>query len=172
MLNVLQIAYYRNFEKIMIILNITFWYTCKKLLILNKCLWARKNWINKPLRSTIDLAENGILNIRYLCGRGVIIYLYTETNDDDEKSRNRAKKDESSALARACPQSLLNHGIVGRAESSESNSRGARTAENLQPRSIVESDAKERERIFPSHRAASWISFVRFPGAVECGEYY
>lgn len=95
------------------------------------------------------LAENGILlNIRYLYRRGAL--LYTETNDDNEKSRNRARKDESSA--QACPQSLLNHGIVGRAESSESNSRGARTAENLQLRSIVESDAKERERIFPSHR--------------------
>lgn len=90
-----------------------------------------------------------------------------ETNDDDEKSRNRVKKDESSA--RACPQSLLNHGIVGRAESSESNSREARTAENLQLRSIVESDAKERERIFPSLR--EYRSLASRDIAIECGEY-
>lgn len=62
----------------------------------------------------------------------------------------RAKEDESSAFTRACPRSLLNHSIVGRAESSESNSRFARSgiAGNLDPQSIVESDAKERERIF------------------------
>lgn len=67
----------------------------------------------------------------YLYWRGAL--LYTETNDDDKKSRNRAKKDESSALARAYPQSLLNHGIVGRAESSESNSRGANSGESPAP---------------------------------------